>query len=446
MKLNLKTYLALLPLTCFGCFNAGTTTPSARQTLPFLVSESTRLELAEEPAILSELESSLTEYFGTRYAPRYRVLDEWQVIGMDPNASPFLNAPFGTDLEGRRPGTLRADNARFFARELRAIEEGRAETIGRFRRQPVLSRNWESLLANAESKDTPAFRKAATRFFIERYPDLEEGSVIFTNSCARCHGANGAGDGPMSSRLIPRPRNYRAGLFKFAAVEAPSKPRREDLLRTLIHGLPGSAMPSFRNRSVAELNAFVDQIRLLSIRGEVERRLLFEWTDAEIPPSEAIEEVYAAVWQDWINAAGKELNVVVPAPVRSTERLARGRELFLDEGAANCVSCHGTGGRGDGKSAFEADADGQKTALLRDEWGNFIAPRDFSTGVFRGGERREDLYLRIHCGIPGTPMPALGGTDLTSEAGLQAEADRWCLVDFVLWISDRGPLAGLQAP
>ena len=429
---------------CAGCFTSDTAGSDAAAVVPFQVSETTRLALEEEPKRLAELESALTEYFGTRYAPRYEILAEWHSIGLDPNANPFLNAPFGADLEGRRPGALRADNQRAFTRELQAIENDQFSTIGPFRRQPQLTRQWNALQRTASSMSAADFRKSATRFFVDRYPDLAEGAFLFGNSCAPCHGANGAGDGPMSKRLIPRPRNYRSGQFKFAAVQAPSKPRREDLLRTLIHGLPGSAMPSFRTRSVAELNALVDQVRLLSIRGEVERRLLFEWTDAEIPPTEAIREVYRAVWQDWLDAAGKQLDVVAPPPVRSAERLARGRELFLDATGANCVSCHGTEGRGDGTSAFEVDEDGVKIALLRDDWGNFIGPRDLTRGVFRGGERREDIYIRIHCGIPGTPMPALAAAIDTGDEELASEADRWCLVDFVLSLSGRGPLAGLQ--
>ncbi len=443
MKHPFRTPL-LLFLACSACFTAGSVQSSSTQDAPFLISESTRLALEEEPEVLAELEAALTEYFGTRFAPHFKVLDEWKRIGLNPNASPFQTAPFGADLGERRPGTLRADNRRAFASELRAIEDGQADSINSFRRQPILTRRWREFRNESSSLESEDFKVAATRFFVDHYPDLEEGTRLFANSCGRCHGINGAGDGPMSSRLVPRPRNYRAGLFKFAAVEPPSKPRRTDILRTLLHGLPGSAMPSFRARSVAVLNALVDQVRLLSIRGEVERRLLFEWTDAETRPKDAIEAVYTSVWQSWIRAASNELKIEAPPPDSDPARYARGRELFLDTAGGNCVSCHGPDGRGDGASAFELDSEGVKTALLKDEWGNFIAPRDLTSGVFRGGDRREDIYLRTLCGIPGTPMPALTMNQDSVEAQLQSEADRWSLVDYVLSLSGRGPLAGMK--
>ncbi len=414
---------------------AGTPSP------PFQFSEETRVALAEEPAVMSELEDTLTVYFGSRYEPHFLVQREWQRIGFDPNESPFRNAPFGADLEGRRPEVLRADNRRAFATELSLIAEGRTSEVGPFLRRPYLDGRWNQFMKSSRSLGELELRTAATHFFVDYYPGLREGAWLFVQSCAACHGSNGAGDGPMSSRLTPKPRNYRAGLFKFAAVEAHSKPRREDLLRTLVHGLPGSAMPSFRDRPLAELNALVDQIRLLSLRGEVESRLVFEWTDAEARPTEMIDEIYSSVWANWIAAAEREIEIEPPNLDSNPARWERGRQIFLDASGANCVSCHGTEGRGDGVSAVTTDSSGARTALLTDEWGQSITPRDLTSGVFRGGDRRQDVYLRIHCGIPGTPMPAIGATGEAENPGSLSEEDKWCLVDYVLALSGRGPLA-----
>jgi high-affinity iron transporter len=38
--------------------------------------------------------------------------------------------------------------------------------------------------------------------------DLENGKKIYTESCARCHGAEGKGDGAMATYLDPKPANF----------------------------------------------------------------------------------------------------------------------------------------------------------------------------------------------------------------------------------------------
>jgi high-affinity iron transporter len=41
-------------------------------------------------------------------------------------------------------------------------------------------------------------------------PDLEEGSRVFAQSCATCHGATGNGDGPASAALKPKPADFHS--------------------------------------------------------------------------------------------------------------------------------------------------------------------------------------------------------------------------------------------
>ena len=36
-----------------------------------------------------------------------------------------------------------------------------------------------------------------------------EAEKIFSERCVTCHGANGAGDGPASAGLVPKPRNFQ---------------------------------------------------------------------------------------------------------------------------------------------------------------------------------------------------------------------------------------------
>jgi mono/diheme cytochrome c family protein len=68
---------------------------------------------------------------------------------------------------------------------------------------------------------------------------LERGKAVFARNCASCHGIGGRGDGPASATLVPRPRDF-------------TKPdgwingfRIEGIFKTLLDGIPGSAMTSW---------------------------------------------------------------------------------------------------------------------------------------------------------------------------------------------------------
>ncbi len=75
-----------------------------------------------------------------------------------------------------------------------------------------------------------------------------------------------------------------------------------------------------------------------------------------------------------------------------------------------CAPCHGPSGRGDGPQE------------LVDELGRRIHARNLTSGEFRGGAETEELFKRIRCGMPGTPMPAQ--EQLSDE-------DIWQLVHYV---------------
>lgn len=70
-----------------------------------------------------------------------------------------------------------------------------------------------------------------------------------------------------------------------------------------------------------------------------------------------------------------------------TASIARGQSIFL----ANCASCHGASGRGDGPAAASLDP----------------PPADLTSGEHHG-HAYEDLFHWIENGIPGSAMPAFG--------------------------------------
>ena len=83
---------------------------------------------------------------------------------------------------------------------------------------------------------------------------------------------------------------------------------------------------------------------------------------------------------------------------------------------ARCASCHGATGRGDGLDK------------PLDERGKRISVRDLTAGEFRGGIDREELFKRIRCGVPGTPMPTQEGMD---------DEEMWQLVYYVQFLAGR---------
>jgi mono/diheme cytochrome c family protein len=334
---------------------------------------------------------------------------------------------------------------------------------------------------------------------------------LYRKHCVHCHGITGDGRGPTARFLNPYPRDYRQGLFKFKNTYNPAKPTDEDLHRVMVNGVPGTAMPSFSLLPGSEIEALIEYVKYLAIRGEMETRLVNyvynelgeqEKLDANGEPvldedgnpvmertpldpvknpeqADVIKEELAAVIEPWTAAAE---NIVVPveeeipADDRSTEEIAesvaKGRELFYGT-KANCFTCHGPTGLGDGQqtdfdnwnkelkafvdatdqlaesieereSAEEISADEEAT-LERDR--ELLAqrkavvetfypirnaiPRNLRKGVYRGGRRRIDVFSRVHQGIAGTPMPGVGASS-AGASGTLSEAEIWNIVDYVL--------------
>ena len=59
------------------------------------------------------------------------------------------------------------------------------------------------------------------------------------------------------------------------------KPTHADLRKIVLDGIPGTAMPSFKLLPDLEIEALVDYVKYLSIRGESERGMLMETTNLE---------------------------------------------------------------------------------------------------------------------------------------------------------------------
>lgn len=410
----------------------------------------------------ARLEGSLQSLFGTPSAPGYYLLDDWVDEYRDPNDAWW-------ELSDDAVDAVRADNARRFGDQIAALEgafadapdEARPIDVPAPRSAPAAFARFEDSFApllDGEAAptdlhpDSPAEDEAddeyptftwgeeALRFWTSYYPALTESAELYRVRCLACHGASGAGDGPTGRFLEPPPRDFRAGLFKWARVEWSRRPQRSDLLRVLENGVEGTAMPSFRRLTRGELEGLVDWVRLLSLRGETESvAATLGAREGDVRHGTALQ-AYELVWGRW-DDAGEHIALapaLAPRPSEMTAaRIAHGAELF--RGAqANCASCHGAGGRGDGEAIWEDGPNGERVRRP-DAWGDPSLPRDLTAGLFRGGDAPADLFRRIKYGIGGTIMPA-------ADASL-TDDDVWDLAYFVLSLSEKGAELGLaEAP
>lgn len=307
-----------------------------------------------------------------------------------------------------------------------------------------------------------------------QYSDRDDNHFgLYREHCNNCHGLTGNGRGPTAMFLSPYPRDFRPGWFKYKSTKRSAKPTKEDLLALIRHGIPGTSMPSFAVVEENDLEALVEYVIYLSVRGEVERELLYEAAhDPELlegvhgrisdDSSDSVvrvievrstleakaSEIFRTVTSQWSDANESVVQVTVPEWFDDQAKVAaaveRGRVIFQGSIAA-CASCHGKTGAGNGlvRDYDEWTKDGTVRAGIeptdRVALKKYLAagglkpvpisPRDLRSGIYRGGGKPEDLYRRIVQGIDGTPMPAVAMKP-DNPQGL-SEEEVWDLVAYV---------------
>jgi mono/diheme cytochrome c family protein len=236
---------------------------------------------------------------------------------------------------------------------------------------------------------------------------LTEGGKLFRRHCLQCHGLSGDGRGPTGLWIYPHPRDFRRGSFKFVLTGDGLKPRRPDLVRTIREGLRGSAMPAFALLAESEQELLAGYAVYLSIRGQVEFQTLAALATAAENETEVEADVagYARgrlkhVLGEWEKA---EAAAAPPAPSIAgddagkqapeyLDSVRRGHALFTAPGQTACITCHEDFGR--------------KPTFRYDVWGTVVRPADLTAGMYKGGNRPEDLASRIRFGISPSGMPA----------------------------------------
>lgn len=225
-----------------------------------------------------------------------------------------------------------ADKPRQSARDVVAY----LETLGRPRR-------FASAGERADASVNPAARRRtgelpqlpdAPPLFPRDEAQAAKGAQLFVTHCASCHGAQMRGDGPAAGGLMPAPTSLADRWYT-----------RERLLEALWHGVPGTAMPAWRDLAPGDLSLLISHM--------------------QAPTAEPREDQIEGV--------------------RVPDALERGARVY----AANCAQCHGPDGYGDGSAA---------NSLPRPPT-NFRHQKMAFHGVIGVLEQ----------GIPGTMMAAWGG-------------------------------------
>ncbi|MEM4360282.1 MAG: cytochrome c [Candidatus Bilamarchaeaceae archaeon] len=234
--------------------------------------------------------------------------------------------------------------------------------------------------------------------------ELTIGSKLYRKHCVQCHNISGDARGPAGQYVIPFPRDFRQGQFKFISAIQYGKPRRIDIIRTLTHGLSGTQMPSFSLLSNFDRDYLSRYVTYLSIRGQVEFDTLLAIGNGIIfDPTEVVsyaDDRLRAILLDWENAEAKTSSVYdhqqpddgPPGSHQHFEAVKRGHALFILPSDNSCISCHIDYGR--------------NSKLKFDIWGTVARPANLLEPVLKGGNRPEDVYCRIRYGIAPVGMPA----------------------------------------
>jgi mono/diheme cytochrome c family protein len=258
---------------------------------------------------------------------------------------------------------------------------------------------------------------------------LAQGSALYRLHCLHCHGLTGNGRGPTAPWVNPHPRDYRQGIFKFTSTVGGNerKPRREDLLRTVRQGVEGTSMPSFGLLPEDDQEALVSYVIHLSLRGNVEFNVMQGLLGGSIEPGDvksAVPDTLEGLVAFWTTSADEkhlikpDARFPLPSGDERRQSVERGWALFRDPGAAGCIGCHKDYGR--------------QGLLFFDSWGTIGRPTDLTTGVYRGGRRRIDLYWRMFNGVNGSNMPAFGPLLASEEYKAKERRDGiWDLVNFL---------------
>lgn len=214
--------------------------------------------------------------------------------------------------------------------------------------------------------------------------NLEKGETIYLKRCVWCHGEDGDGLGAADGLLVPPPRDFTMGLYKFKTSPFGEDFANDaDIFKMISEGMPGSDMPGWKDM-LSEQDIW-DLVVYLKAFAELEEE-----------PGSVVDY-------------GTQV-------ASSPESIALGKSLFHEND--RCSECHGLNAKGDGIKKLKGD-NGERT------W-----PRNLTKPwTFRDSSDPKAIYTRISAGIPGTQMPSFANKK--SKSFLTPE-QRWQVANYVI--------------
>lgn len=229
------------------------------------------------------------------------------------------------------------------------------------------------------------------------------GRGIYQQSCAVCHGAEGRGDGPAGATLVAPPTDL--------TVSGRRSPQY--LFWRISEGVPGTAMPRWAITLNAEqrwyLTAYVKWLALTPEEREALERPPGDERAEPTKPTEPAEATRPAEPEPEVPELTGPWGTVPPQYAKLTNPF-KGDAAARAAGAgiyqANCATCHGPQGRGDGPAA---------PAMTP-------PPSNFTESKYADYPDQFFFWI-VSEGKKGTGMPPW--KDLLSEE------DRWRVVEFL---------------
>lgn len=238
---------------------------------------------------------------------------------------------------------------------------------------------------------------------------LNLGHDTYMNHCMQCHGIEGDGKGPAAQGMMPQPRNFKQGLYKFASVTSGELPTDDDLKRTIRYGLRGTPMLPW-DISDERLDAVVQYIKTFS-------------------PA-------------WTKGVAGTPQPTTPDPwgaAKASEAIALGKKVY--HGMAQCYSCHPSyAGQAEINEASKEMTGNDAGPLREASWmsipqdssyGHKYVPPDYTKIPIRTGGDVASLYRVLGAGIGGTSMPAWKGLLSAKGDEKESEARLWALAYYV---------------
>jgi mono/diheme cytochrome c family protein len=200
-------------------------------------------------------------------------------------------------------------------------------------------------------------------------PKLIKGKAVYAANCSNCHGERGQGAAPGTEGMKTPPRDL-------ASPQARAELTRPRILKAARDGLAGTEMKGFKGKlPAADIEAAVDYVMAALMVPEAK----VSGTSAH---GGKTQEAPAATTPP--KPAGADMRQPFPSGLKGDA--VWGKKFYN----ANCATCHGVKGDGQGPRAY------------------FINPKpvDFLAEKSRASLNRPTLYTIVFAGKLGTEMPA----------------------------------------